>query len=288
MLDYHDPFTAHLAGKGLAHRSIGEYVKMQRRAERWLAERHGLHLLTAQPHHVRSWSDTLPNTWSTRKQARTAIGHWQAWAEHPADLAAAVRVPRKPKMRPRALTDTDAALLEEAAHGAGRKGLAVLMGLYLGMRRVELAAASWTSWNGDEWVWQRAKTGDMAALPIHPRLAIALRGHEPQRTGPFLFPGDKGAPHVAASTIWSWVKEVGASCGLEVTTHQLRHTCISQIVDRVGIRVGQQWAGHRDPEVTAGYSRVTQQKMLEAMESLDSFHTGGQPDVTWLRRGEAA
>jgi integrase len=270
MPNYTNPFVAHLAGKGLADRSINEYDKMIRRAERWLADRR-LRLLTAAPHHIRTWSDTLPNSWSTRKQARTALGHWQTWAGHPEDLAGAVRVPRKPKPRPRALPDDDAARLEAAAHLAGHRGVATLLGLYLGMRRVEIAAASWTSLHGDEWVWQRAKTGDMAALPIHPRLRVALEVYERARLGPFLFPGDKGRPHVAASTVWKWVRDVGTSCGVDVATHQLRHTCISQIVDTVGIRVGQQWAGHRDPEVTAGYSRVPQQRMVEAMGSLDIY-----------------
>jgi integrase len=69
-------------------------------------------------------------------------------------------------------------------------------------------------------------------------------------------------------TIWEWVRKVGQSAGVEVTTHQLRHTSISRVVDTMGIRVGQEWAGHLDPEVTAGYSLVPARRLTEAMGSL--------------------
>jgi len=263
-----DPFVAYLAGLGLAERSILEYDRQLRRLARWLWSRQRVELLAITVQHVRDFADELPYTWSSRKQLRTALGHWQRWTQHPSDLTVAIRAPRKPKMQPRALEDDEAARLEEVAHDYGRKGLAVLLGLYLGMRRVEIAGASWTSWSQDHWIWQRAKTGDRAVLPVHPRLASALEGAP--RFGPYLFPGDldRNRAHVAPVTIWEWVKEVGAAAGVEVTTHQLRHTSITRVVDSMGIRVGQEWAGHRDPEVTAGYSRVPQRRLTEAMGHL--------------------
>ncbi len=271
----HRPFAQHLAGQGRAERTIIEYVRYIRRANLWLREHQDVELLAARAHHVRAWADTLPNSWSTRKQARTALAHWQQWAQHPDDLAASVPVPRKPRMRPRALPDDQAARLEQAAHGAGLAGLAVLMGLYLGMRRVEIAAAAWTGWDGETFTWQRAKTGVIAELPVHPRLASVLE--VTHQCGPYLFPGNTsrtGVPHVAPVTIWEWVRKVGQVAGVEVTTHQLRHTSISRVVDTMGIRVGQEWAGHLDPEVTAGYSMVPQRRLTEAMGSL----SWGEPE----------
>jgi integrase len=264
----HHAFRLHLLGQGRAERTALEYVRVIRRADAWLRANADRPIEAATPPQVRGWADQLPPSWSTRKQARTALGHWQTWAHHPHDLAAAVRVPRKPKMRPRALEDADAVRLELAAHQAGRRGLAVLLGLYLGMRCAEIAAATWTGYDGAMYEWQRVKTGDLARLPVHPRLAAALDREE--RWGPFLFPSGISAtrPHVAPQTIWEWVRKIGEGCGVDVSTHQLRHTCITRIVDSVGLRVGQEWAGHRDPEVTAGYSRVSETRMREAMQQL--------------------
>lgn len=268
-IDIHAPFTRHLEGTGLAHRSVAEYTKYVRRADLWLREHQHVELSAAQPHHVRAWADTLPPSWSTRKQAKTSIGHWQRWAQHPEDLAGAIPVPRKPRMRPRALPDDQAAKLENEAQRAGLPGLAVLLGLYLGMRRCEIAAAAWTGWDGTSFTWQRAKTGVVAQLPVHPRLAAALE--RAPRYSPYLFPSGStrtGRPHVAPVTVWEWVRQVGASAGVEVTTHQLRHTSITRVVDTMGIRVGQEWAGHLDPEVTAGYSMVPQQRLEQAAAQL--------------------
>jgi integrase len=272
----HHAFRMHLLGQGRAERTATEYVRVIRRADLWLRDHHGHPLEATTPPHVRGWADQLPPSWSTRKQARTALGHWQTWAHHPYDLAGAVRVPRKPKMRPRALEDADAVKLELAAHQAGRRGLAVLLGLYLGMRCAEIAAATWTGWDGTYYEWQRVKTGDLARLPVHPRLAAALDREE--RWGPFLFPSGISAtrPHVAPQTVWEWVRNIGVSCGVDVSTHQLRHTSISRVVETMGLRVGQEWAGHRDPEVTAGYSRVKDRQLTEAMASLGGLFGGNQ------------
>lgn len=275
-------FTSYLEGRGFADRSVREYVRILRRADRWLREHRGLPLEAATAADVRCWADTLPYTWSTRKQARTALRHWQRWLCVTDELDAAVRVPAKPKMKHRALDDRDAAVLEVAAQEAGRRGLAVLLGLYLGMRCSEIAAASWTGYDGTSWTWQRAKTGDIPVLPVHPRLRVAL--DRTQRHGPYLFPSgvNEHRPHVAPQTVWEWCRDIGTTVGVEVSTHQLRHTCITRIVDTMGIRVGQEWAGHRDPEVTAGYSRVPQRRLTEAMASL-AWQDHLADNVTTLR-----
>lgn len=279
-------FSQHLEGRGFADRSVREYARVVRRADGWLREQLGLPIEAATPAEIRAWSDTLPYTWSTRKQARTALRHWQEWLHHREDLAGAVRAPRKPKMQSRSLSDRDAVILERAALESGRRGLAVLLGLYLGMRCVEIAGATWTGYDGAHWTWQRAKTGDVATLPVHPRLRVALDREE--RWGPYLFPtANTARPHVATQTVWQWVRRIGDGCGVDVSTHQLRHTCITRIVDSVGLRVGQEWAGHRDPEVTAGYSNVPQQRLQEAMQSLawPEPDTDSDATVRPIRRG---
>lgn len=261
----HQGFANYLAERGRADRTITEYVRVINRTDRWIRERHGVPIEAARPIHIAEYCRTLPESWSTRKQVRTALSHWQTWIGHPSDLAGAVRVPRKPKMRCRAPEDDQTAVLEQAAFDAGRRGLSVLLGLYLGMRCAEIAAASWSGYDGSHFAWRRVKGGDEARLPVHPRLAVALDSTE--RWGPYLFPSAR-RPHVAPGTIWSWVKRIGDECGVEVSTHQLRHASINRVVEAEGIRVGQEWAGHRSPEITAGYSRVAENQMTQAMGAL--------------------
>lgn len=273
-------FRYYLAGRGMADRTITEYVRCMRRADLWMRENLGHPIEAADAGAVRLWSDTLPGTWSTRKLARSSLKQWQTWLNHPQDLAAAVRVPRKPKMRSRALEDHDAARLEVAAHQAGHRGFAVLLGLYLGMRCSEIGAAMWSGFDGRQWTWQRAKTGDIAQLPVPAPLAQAAELIP--RYSPYVFPSTVrrkpgASPHVAEQTIWQWCRAIGASVGIDLSTHQLRHTNITRVVERMGIRVGQEWAGHRDPEVTAGYSRVPLARLTEAASLVDFGGTPAPP-----------
>ena len=269
-------FDTFLLGHGLSDRTVELYVGYARRFADWCEDRHH------DPHQpemiwAREWSDTLPYTWSSRKIAATTL-HW--WSDYIGadDLADAVRKPRKPRMRSKALDDDDASALEEAAFEDGwPRGVAVLLGLYLGMRRVEIARATWSSWSAGRWAWQRAKTGDLTRLPVHPRLSQLLLSSPKHST--YVFPGDKGRPHVSPATVWQWTRDLSTEAGLGlVSTHQLRHTFITALVDQTGnLRIAQEAAGHRDPTVTSGYTRVRDQQLDSALSKLGYSH--GQEGV---------
>lgn len=275
-LDTWYPFRMYLYGRGLADSTVREYVKWLDRLQRWADDNRVL-TGTLQRHHVRQWADaTIPYSFSSRKGARSAVGHWCAFAGVE-DMTTAIRCPRKPRPMPSALPDHQVDVLEQHAFDLGmqarREGVAVMFGLYLAMRRIEIAQASWTSDAGDRWVWTRAKTGDLAALPVHPRLRQVLSVYREHCSSTYLFVGDRGRPHVTPASVWKWTVDVGRDVDIELTTHQLRHSSISRVVEKVGLRVGQEWAGHRDPETTSTYAKVWPQQMQDAMEALD-WNTG--------------
>jgi len=75
---------------------------------------------------------------------------------------------------------------------------------------------------------------------------------------------------ITGQRIWKIVKAVGARAGLSaVHPHALRHACGAELLRRTkNLRVVQEQLRHVDVQSTAGYTRLTQQDVREALESL--------------------
>jgi integrase len=260
-------FRARLRELGLAERSVAEYAKVVAAAEAWLA-RHGHNLHDAPGELLARYVATRPRSWATRKQLRTAFAHYWELSRRRRPPLWAVPVPPKPRGRCRALSELEAARLERAARERGdAKGLAVLLGLYLGLRVSEIAAFRWDQLRPDGWVRVVGKGGVQADIPAHPVLARALADFP--RRGEWCFPGRFGGPVVPA-TVWGWIREVAAGCGLVIQPHQLRHTCLATANDRTGdLRAVQELARHARPETTALYTRASARRLLAAVAALD-------------------
>ena len=268
----HMPFETYLYGHGFAERTIDEYGKWIDRLDRWCLARNVV-LEGVQRHEVRAWADeTIPYSWSSRKGARTALRHWCSFAGRE-DMATAVPCPRKPRPMPSAPPDDVTAVIEAEAHAralhGARDGVAVLIGLYFGMRRCEIARSTWTSDARTLWQWQRAKTGDMMTLPVHPRLREALDAWRPRCHSPFLFVGDRGRPHVTPATIWHWTRNLAGDLGFELTTHQLKHASTTKVAKTLGVPAAMAFAGHRDAETAMVYVRTTARDLEDAVGTLD-------------------
>jgi integrase/recombinase XerD len=262
------PFDEWLVSRGLAARSIGEYAKWVRRAERWCwVER--LDLPTLTPSQVRQFAQTTPDSWSSRKQVRAALSHYYTYVGRTDTPHEAVEVPRKPGMTTRALTPEDATRLRDGALLAGGPaGLATLAGLYLAARRAEIAGLRWDGWQHGRMRWQRPKSHDWHEVPVHPVLAGELERGKAGAWSPYLFPG-YGRPHVCPGTVWTWVKHVGQVAGVTVTPHQLRHTALTTALEHTrDLRAVMDLAGHRDPSVTAGYTRLSERRLHAAVDAL--------------------
>lgn len=255
---------------GLGTRTIEQYLSAIRYAERWCCD-NGYALRTLPATGLLELAETLPFTWSSRRRMRSALkAYWEATGRKNAPTKA-IRVPRKPYMRSRALEIPVAAELEKAARARGdRKGLVVLLGLYLGLRRLELAQLRWRDFDAElEWVTVAGKGDIIADLPIHPVLREALRS-TPNLGDDWLFPGRFGAS-ASPVTMWEWVKQVAKEAQLgPIATHVLRHTCLTTANDATGdLRAVQMFARHARPDTTAGYTRVSTKRMIHVMLSLD-------------------
>jgi integrase/recombinase XerD len=266
-------FGVWLETNNLSPVSCRQYEKQVRRFERWCYSRQ-IVPDQATGRQVTDYSRVLPDTWASRKGAQNALRQYFRWAGRDDQPEQAMRVPRQPRSKPRPLGRPELDRLVDVArmHG-GRQGLAVLVGLYLGARRSEIAAMPWSAWTAGTVRWQRAKTGDVTVLPCHPVLAEALAAHRVRSSGVYLFPGDRGRPHVSPTTVWEWIRQVGRLADVELTPHQLRHSFATYALQATkDVRGVQDALGHRDPASTAGYAAVSGEQLAAVVGALAFGH----------------
>lgn len=209
-----------------------------------------------------------PLTRSSRQLLRSTLRWWWMFVGRPDPPVAAIRVPAKPPARCRALDETAATALERRARAdRGPAGLAVLLGLYAGLRRAEIAVARRDQLAGDGWLTVVGKGDRTRHVPLHPVLIDTLGRWRPP--GPWLFPAPGGG-HVQPTTVWTWVRRLAAEAGIEaITTHQLRHTALATALDATrDLRAVQQLAGHTRPETTAIYTRTTAARLTAVVAAI--------------------
>jgi integrase len=255
-----DAYREHLIGEGLSRPTITIYVRLIEAAGRHL----DLERVTASE--LAAYSSTLPFSHSYRGQFAAALRHYWDLVERWNGPIKAIKVPTQPEMVCLAVDDDQARDIVKVALGWYPEGLAVLFGMYMALRRTEIAQAEWRRFSpGFEWYTVTGKGAKTATLPVNPILAAELKGGEG-----YVFPGRFGG-HVAPSTIWDWTKKVGRAAGLEdLRTHQLRHTALTVANDTTGdLRAVQTFARHAKPSTTAGYTRTKQARLREVSDSLD-------------------
>ncbi len=255
--------------QGLATHTATLYARSVASVERWCAGR-GWSLAEVPGSVVHEYAGTKPYSWSSRKLLRSSLRHyWEVVGRVDPPLWA-VPVPHRPRMVCRALEESEAAALAAAARArADRKGLVVLLGMYLGLRRAEIASLRWEQLGG-EWLSIVGKGGIAATLPIHPAVTAHLAGLE--RNGDrWVFPGRQPGSCANPASINNWVRDVADEAGVGyVTPHQLRHTCLATANDMTrDLRAVQEFARHARPETTAGYTRVTRKRLLQVMAALE-------------------
>jgi integrase/recombinase XerD len=257
-----------LAERGLSPRTIREYVRVIADAERWCRAR-GETLKTAGPSLIADYAASKPRSYSTQNIMRAALAAFWETTGRRRPPTWAIRVPSKPRGRCLAVTEAEALALEQAAVARGdRKGLVVLCGLYLALRREEIAALRWDSFS-DGWLRVVGKGDRTADLPVHPVLEAALASAD--HSSPWVFPGRFAGQPIHPATAWSWTREVALAAGIGlVRTHQLRHTALATANDATGdLRGVQVFARHASPETTAIYTRVGPRRLRKVMLSID-------------------
>lgn len=252
-------FRDYLLGQGLSPRTINIYVRLI------LAAQQHVELGTVTATLLHEYASRLPFSHSLRGQFASACRHyWEMIGRHDGPVKA-IRVPPQPEMVCQAVEDHQARDLVKVALGWYPEGLAVLFGMYLALRRAEIATAEWRRFSKDyEWYTVTGKGDKTATLPVNPILASELKGG-----AGFVFPGRYGG-HVSPATIWEWTKIVGRAVGIEdLRTHQLRHTALTVANDTTGdLRAVQTFARHSKPSTTAGYTRTKAQRLREVSDAL--------------------
>lgn len=260
-------FSDHLLGLGLARRTVTYYVRRAESADGWLLE-HGSDLRRANASLIAAYASTLPNSHSTRGQVASALGHYWQWVARPNPPIRAIRVPTQPTMLCRALEPETASHLKMIACGWWPEGISVLMGLYLALRREEIACSEWGRFDLPmEFYTVTGKLSKTATLPVHPVLRAQLERH--RRPSGWIFQGRFGG-HVTPATIWDWTRLVAVEADIPyLTTHQLRHTALATANDNLGdLRAVMEFARHSDPGVTSGYTRTTLIRLQDVVASL--------------------
>lgn len=265
-----------LLRRGLGPRTVRTYITVLWRAERYCTEA-GWSLPELTADQLATYADTLANTRSTRVQTRSALVHYWRVLGHPDPPSWALRAPRGGRMVCRALEDDEARRLAKVAReDGGLRGAALLLGLYAGLRREEIATARWDRIDEDNWLHVIGKGNKEGAVPLHPVVLGALQRLE--RRGPFMFPGSSG-PHVHPASVWNWVRALAERAEVaDVTPHRLRHTCLALGNDETGdLRAVQDLARHASPDTTSGYTRSTRRRLVAVVDAVGRFLGGDGP-----------
>lgn len=262
-------YSEYLTGIGLSTKSIRLYAKHVERAERWFRSNTHTTLHWAGPKQIREYAETLPASNSTRTQARAAFKHYWEWKGRDNTPHGAIRVPSAPEMVCRAIDETQVRDLVKVSLGWWPKGTVVLCGLYLALRRFEIAQMEWSRFSDDfEWYTVTGKRDKTATLPVHPALRDELY---PKRGRGWVFPGRFPGRHITPNTVWVWTAEVGEEAGIpDLEPHELRHTALATANDNTGnLRSVQTFARHSKPSTTSGYTRTTAERLREVSDALD-------------------
>jgi len=103
-----------LVGIGLSPRTVRQYMHTITRAQDWFVVQ-GWDLATAGPEQVAAFLETKPTTHATRNLLRAAFTHYWDDIGRADPPIRALRVPPKPPMVCRALSEQDVRILAKAA-----------------------------------------------------------------------------------------------------------------------------------------------------------------------------
>ncbi len=259
-----------LLEEGLAPRTVAIYCAEIHRVEWWCEEK-GYSLRNVPAVTLGEYVKLRPKTWGSQNLIRAAVKrYWEVFKRKNPPLWV-LRVPRKPRMVCRALSDGEAHKLATLARArGGKEGLVVLFALYEGFRREEIATVRWDDLSAVEgWIRVVGKGEKQASLPLHPMVAEALSQIE-HEDPVWVFPGQQGRDHVNPSTVWEWVKKLGAEAGIEnVTPHRLRHSALAKSNDTTGdLRAVQDFARHSKIDTTAGYTQTLTRRLVAAVNAV--------------------
>lgn len=262
-------YRDHLLGEGLAPKTVTEYVRKMKRVEEW-CHGHGTHPASMTATHVEQLAKAFPHTLSTLGQLRSALKYyWEMLGRDRAPYKA-ILLPREEDRPPQPLEPDEYRAMIKVSKGWYPEGTAVILGLFLGLRREAISQVRWDGFDRDyEWYRFQTKNRKIFTRPVHPFLRGELLPHASGY--PWLFPGRGSKPHVSGATINLWVDRVSQAAGIgHINPHRLRHTCATEMNDNgPGIEYTAEFLGHVKLSTTRRYTRLKQARLVEAMHALD-------------------
>lgn len=225
---------------------------------------------------------------ATIRKKLSAIRSWCRWCVRvqlrPDDPTADLDWPKRRKRVPRALKSDELAALEsilardpdglnaKARRLWWRNRRIVLLLLYTGMRRAEVAALCWADLDlaaGTALIAEdSAKGGHERMVPLHRRVITEFQRtplHD-RRGAVAGHPDGRCLSHTSIGRVFErWL----ADQGLRISAHRLRHTCATELLrSGASLRDVQLTLGHADIRTTEGYLDVLTDQQRVAMARL--------------------
>lgn len=243
-------------------------------AERFIRSTFGRRLVMSQPEHMRAFLATLPSA-VTRNGYLCDLRSYFRFARERryrrTDPMAEIARARTPRYLPRPLPMAHAYRLRSAATSLSlRHRVIVDLALYAGPRRAEIAHLRWDDVDLEaRRIRFMGKTGE-GVVPLHECLVPLLQTWR-MAVWPseWVFPSNRGGPMRPAS-IWRFVKEAGAAAGVRVTTHMLRHSFATELLEAGSdVRRVQELLRHASLASTQIYTKVSVGRLEEDVARLD-------------------
>ncbi|QLF84847.1 tyrosine integrase [Gordonia phage BBQValindra] len=247
-------------------------IKLRRMHLEYLGEFIGCDPFLASEAQLESWQDSLP-----RQQIRLKTSYirpFYMWAharglrvDNPAVLLV---TPEARQTVPRPIATGD---LELAARIATPRLRAwMLLAAYGGLRAKEIAHLLVEDFIVDDaaiYIHLRRTKGEQERITAIPRWVWdEIRPHMPA-FGP-CWKRLRGTGPVTPQQISQAVNTHLHASGVRSTLHTLRHWAGTQAVDATdNLRLAQEYLGHRNPEMTAGYSRVRPKRLAAMVERFE-------------------
>jgi len=268
-----------LASRKLSQATVQTYLKELRRFTAWLGAEATLDQID-QGHIIRYQASRRHLAASSLQKTLTALGSYSRWCIKTGlrmdDPTADMEMPKRGEVLPLALTRRDMRILEvwlrqkpprlntrkRKTHARNR--LIVLLMLYAGLRRSEVAALLWKHIDVDDRTVRvvQGKGGKDRVVPLHERLIRVLK-QTPE--------ADQVGRVVAASgsTVYHVFDRDLRETGLDIHPHRLRHTFATSLLEAgADLRTIQTLLGHSRLEDTARYLKVVTSETARAVALL--------------------
>src|SRR5690606_3292761 len=138
-------YREYLIGRGMSDNTVRAYVSHVERSRKWCAT-NNVDLCNMRPSQMRDLADQFKRSSAVRGQLRAALKHYWDLMDTTGP-ARAIDVPTPPRGQWRGLEDPWVVKLLAYARDDWPRGGVVYVGVYLGIRRTEIASLRWDAFD---------------------------------------------------------------------------------------------------------------------------------------------